>query len=53
MRLRHPVPSEDIEDTTPPLPTTRSTEPTPEIPVNAVAQKKASNKIAIAEKKLS
>src|SRR5581483_11365670 len=37
MRFRHPVPREDIEDTTPSLPTIRSTEPTPEIPVNALA----------------
>ena len=53
MRFRHPVPREDIEDTTPPLPTIRSTEPTPEIPVNASAQKKTSNEIEIAEKKLT
>ncbi|PKY22650.1 hypothetical protein RhiirB3_436662 [Rhizophagus irregularis] len=53
MRFRHPVPREDIDDTTPPLPTIRLTEPTPEIPVNASAQKKASNEIAIGEKKLT
>ena len=54
MRLRHSAPI-DVEDTnsTSPLPTIRSTEPVSEIPVNAVAQKKALNEIEIAEKKLS
>ncbi|CAB4473773.1 unnamed protein product [Rhizophagus irregularis] len=53
MRFRHPVPRKDIDDTTPSLPTIRLTEPTPEIPVNASAQKKTSNEIAIGEKKLT
>nr|CAG8683580.1 15397_t:CDS:2 [Entrophospora candida] len=50
MRPRCPIPREDLT----PLPTTiRLVEPTPEIPVNAAAQKKAANGITIAEKKLT
>jgi len=50
MRQRHPIPREDL---TPLLPIIRSIEPTPEIPNNAAAQKRASNEITIAEKKLT
>ncbi|CAJ0751562.1 8351_t:CDS:2, partial [Entrophospora sp. SA101] len=50
MRPRYPIPREDLT----PLPTTiRLVEPTPEIPVNAAAQKKVANGITIAEKKLT
>ena len=50
MRQRHPIPREDL---TPPLSIIRSIEPTPEIFNNAAAQKRASNEITIAEKKLT
>lgn len=50
MRLRNPVPREDL---TPPLLTIHSREPMQEIPVNAAAQKKSSDEITIAEKKLT
>src|SRR3954470_6140100 len=51
MRQRHlPVPREDL---TPPFPTIHSIELIPEIPINAAAQKRASNEITIAEKKLT
>ncbi|GBC36064.2 hypothetical protein GLOIN_2v1870260 [Rhizophagus irregularis DAOM 181602=DAOM 197198] len=53
MRLRNPAPRELREDLTPPLPTIHSRGFTQEIPVNAAAQKKASNEITIAEKKLT
>ncbi|CAJ0641515.1 2201_t:CDS:1 [Entrophospora sp. SA101] len=50
MRPRYPIPREDLT----PLPTTiHLVEPTPEIPVNAAAQKKVANGIKIAEKKLT
>jgi hypothetical protein len=41
------------EDLTPPFPTIHSIELIPEIPVNAAAQKRASNEITIAKKKLT
>ncbi|RGB26231.1 hypothetical protein C1646_770719 [Rhizophagus diaphanus] len=41
------------KDLTPPLPTIHSRGFTQEIPVNAAAQKKTTNKITIAEKKLT
>ncbi|CAB5194089.1 unnamed protein product [Rhizophagus irregularis] len=53
MRLRNPAPREPREDLTPPLPTIHSRGFMQEIPVNAAAQKKASNEITIAEKKLT
>jgi hypothetical protein len=53
MRLRNPVPREPREDLIPPLPTIHSRGFMQEIPVNAAAQKKTSNEITIAEKKLT
>ncbi|PKC01235.1 hypothetical protein RhiirA5_427042 [Rhizophagus irregularis] len=52
MRLRNPAPSEPREDLTPSLPTIHSRGFMQEIPVNTAVQKRASNKIKIAEKKL-